>query len=116
MRRIGLRWPFATKGDNVHFLLIYELAPDYLARRAEFRDAHLQLAWASQQRGELVLAGALADPADRAVLVFQCDSPEPVRMFAAHDPYVLHGLVRSFRVRQWDTVVGDDATSPVRPG
>jgi uncharacterized protein YciI len=99
----------------VHYLLIYELAPDYLERRAEFRDEHLKLAWESQQRGEMVLAGALADPADQAVLVFNCDSPEPVRMFAAHDPYVLHGLVRAFHVRQWNTVVGDDATNPVRP-
>lgn len=99
----------------MHYLLIYELAPDYLERRAEFRNDHLKLAWESQQRGEMVLAGALADPADKAVLVFNCDSPEPVRMFAAHDPYVTHGLVRSFHVRQWNTVVGDDATNPVRP-
>jgi len=99
----------------VHFLLIYDLAPDYLERRGEFRDEHLRLAWAAQERGELVLAGALADPADQAMLVFSCDTPEPVRMFAATDPYVTHGLVRAFHVRQWNTVVGKDASSPVRP-
>lgn len=99
----------------VHYLLTYDLAPDYLERRAEFRDAHLTLAWEAQQRGELVLAGALAEPADKAVLVFQCDSAETVQLFAARDPYVTHGLVRAFHVRQWNTVVGELATNPLRP-
>lgn len=94
---------------------MYDLAPDYLERRGEFRDEHLKLAWEAQQRGELVIAGALADPADRAVLMFSCDTPEPARMFAARDPYVTHGLVRAFHVRQWNTVVGDEAFNPVRP-
>ncbi len=29
----------------MHYLLIYDLAPDYLARRPEFRAEHLTLAW-----------------------------------------------------------------------
>ena len=99
----------------MHYLLTYDLAPDYLARRGEFRNEHLKLAWESQQRHELVLAGALADPADHAVLVFNCDSPEPVQLFAARDPYVINGLVRAFHVRQWNTVVGELATQQVRP-
>lgn len=94
---------------------MYDLAPDYLERRGEFRDAHLKLAWEAQERGELILAGAVADPADQAVLVFQADSPETVQLFAARDPYVTHGLVRAFHVRPWNTVVGDLATNPVRP-
>ena len=95
---------------------MYDLASDYLERRGEYRDAHLKLAWEAQERGELVIAGALADPADHAVLMFSCDSPEPVQLFAACDPYVTHGLVRAFHVRQWNTVVGEDAFNPVRPG
>ncbi len=94
---------------------MYDLAPDYLERRGEFRDEHLKRAWEAQQRGELVLAGALADPADQAILMFSCDTPEPAQMFAATDPYVTNGLVRAFHVRQWNTVVGEDAFNPVRP-
>ncbi|UVW29599.1 YciI-like protein [Massilia sp. H6] len=100
----------------MHYLLTYDLAPDYLERRGQFRDAHLELAWAAQQRGELVIAGALVEPSDQAVLVFSCATPEPVQLFAARDPYVTHGLVRAFHVRQWNTVVGDAAFNPVRPG
>jgi uncharacterized protein YciI len=94
---------------------MYELAPDYLERRAQFRDEHLKLAWEAQARGEIVLAGALADPADTAVLLFCADSPEPAERFAAADPYVKQGLVSSYRVRQWNTVVGVDAFTPVKP-
>ncbi|MGZ8290535.1 MAG: YciI-like protein [Telluria sp.] len=100
----------------MHYLLCYDLAPDYLERRAEFRNEHLKLAWESQQRGEMVLAGALADPADQAMLLFSCESPEAVERFAKTDPYVTNGLVTGYRVRQWNTVVGDAAFTPVRPG
>jgi uncharacterized protein YciI len=99
----------------VHFLLMYELAPDYLERRGEFRNAHLKLAWEAEQRGEIVIAGALADPADTAVLLFTGDSPEVAERFAKADPYVIKGLVKNWRVRPWSTVVGKDASNPVRP-
>ena len=99
----------------MHYLLIYDLASDYLARRGEFRNEHLQLAWDAQQRGEIVIAGALADPADTAVLLFTGESPDAAERFAQADPYVTNGLVKSWRVRQWTTVVGDDASNPVRP-
>jgi uncharacterized protein len=99
----------------MHYLLFYDLAPDYLERRAAFRDEHLALAWAAQKRGELILGGALAEPADLAVLLFQGDSPAVVEQFVAADPYVHNGLVRSWRIRPWTTVVGDLAINPVRP-
>ena len=99
----------------MHFLLTYDLAPDYLERRAEFRNEHLKLAWEAQARGEMLLAGALDEPADRALLVFSCDSAETPQLFAAKDPYVKNGLVRAFHVRRWNTVVGDMASTPVRP-
>jgi uncharacterized protein YciI len=98
----------------MHYLLCYDLAPDYLERRGQFRDEHLKLAWDAQERGEIVIAGALADPADMAVLMFQAESPEVVERFAKTDPYVIHGLVTGYRVRQWNTVVGEFAATPVR--
>ena len=99
----------------MHFLLMYELAPDYLERRGQYRDEHLKLAWDAHERGEIVIAGALADPADMAVLLFQGDSPAAAESFAKADPYVIHGLVTGYRVRQWNTVVGDKAANPIRP-
>ena len=83
----------------MHYLLFYELVDDYLARRAALRSAHLEKAWAASARGELVLAGALADPVDRAALLFRGDSPAVAEEFARADPYVTNGLVRSWSVR-----------------
>jgi uncharacterized protein YciI len=84
-------------------ILFYEVVPDYIERRAPFRAEHLALARAAHERGELVMAGALADPPDGAVLVFT--TPEAARAFAEGDPYVKNGLVASWRVRAWNTVI-----------
>jgi uncharacterized protein len=100
----------------VHFLLFYQVSAEYLARRGEFREVHLRLAWEAQERGELILGGALAEPVDGAVLLFKGESSEVAERFAAVDPYVTSGLVQSWSVRPWMTVVGADAASPVRPG
>ena len=99
----------------MHYLLFYDVSTDYLQRRAEFRNEHLSLAWQSQSRGELILGGALADPVDGAVLLFKADSAEVVELFVAADPYVRNGLVTSWRVRPWATVVGAEASTPVKP-
>jgi len=98
-----------------HFLLFYDLADDYLERRGTFRTEHLQRAWASAARGELVLGGALAEPADGAVLLFKSESPRAAEEFAEQDPYVKNGLVTGWKVRAWTTVVGDGAATPVVP-
>ncbi|CAG9198154.1 YCII domain-containing protein [Paraburkholderia tropica] len=99
----------------MHYLLKYELVDDYLDRRGEYRDEHLRLAWAAAERGELLLAGAVAEPTDTALLLFQGDSPAAAEAFAQADPYVRAGLVKSWRVRPWQTVVGEQASKPVRP-
>jgi hypothetical protein len=98
-----------------HFLLFYEGAPDYLERRPQFRSAHLRHAWDAYERGELIVAGALADPVDGAVLMFESEDSADAEQFAQNDPYVINGLIKSWHVREWTTVVGDLAATPVRP-
>jgi uncharacterized protein len=98
-----------------HFLLFYDIAPDYAARRTAFRDAHLEQAWAASDAGELLLGGALANPLDGAVLLFAGDSADVAERFARTDPYVVNGLVTTWRVREWTTVAGETAATPVRP-
>jgi uncharacterized protein YciI len=95
-------------GDDgaMYWLLLYDLVDDYLERRARFREDHLGRARAAHERGELVLAGALAEPADGALLIFRGDSPDGAERFAREDPYVANGLVSRWRVRQWTVVVG----------
>ncbi|MDV3458695.1 YciI-like protein [Sphingomonas sp. HF-S4] len=97
-----------------HHLLFYELASDYLERRPGFRDAHLALAWAASERGELLLGGAVGDPVESALLLFT--HADAARAFAEADPYVIEGLVAHWHVQPWNTVVGAEAANPVRPG
>jgi uncharacterized protein YciI len=92
----------------MYLALIYEVVDDYLDRRGAYRAEHLALARAATERGELVLAGAFADPPDGALLVFEGSDRSVAERFAAADPYVQNGLVKSWRVREW-TVVGGHA-------
>ena len=89
----------------MYLLLEYALADDYLERRAALREEHLALVRAAHERGEVVLAGALPDPYDRALLIWTAPR-DVVERFAAADPYVVQGLVTGWTVREWDVVVG----------
>ena len=99
----------------MHYLLFYEAGEDYVTRRAAFRDEHLRKAWAASERGELVLGGALGNPADGALLLFQGDTAEVAERFARTDPYVTSGVVKRWYLREWTTVAGEDAATPLRP-
>jgi len=54
-----------------YYALFYDTVDDFIARRAADRGEHLRLVREAHARGELVLAGALAEPPDRALLVFR---------------------------------------------
>ena len=88
-----------------YFALLYDVADDFVARRAPFRAEHLRLAGEAHQRGEVVLAGALAEP-PAALIIFQCVDNSVAEDFARRDPYVVNGLVKKWTVRPWNVVVG----------
>ncbi len=90
----------------MYYILFYKTVDNYVERRKPYREAHLKYANASRDRGELFLAGALADPADTAVLVFKGDSPRSAEDFARNDPYVKNGLIQEWSVRPWTVVIG----------
>jgi uncharacterized protein YciI len=92
-----------------YFLLFYDVVDDYLERRAPLRGEHLGLARAAHDRGELLLAGALADPIDGAVLVFRSEGPSVAERFATADPYVKNGLVTRWRVRPTVVIGGEES-------
>lgn len=97
----------------MHYLLFYDVVPDYVTRRQPVRAAHFEYARPFIDRGELVLGGALADPVDAAVLLFRGETADGARAFATADPYVQRGIVTSWRVRPWTTVLGPGAEVPV---
>ncbi len=90
----------------MYFILFYETVADYMERRPRYRDEHLAYARRAHESGALVMAGALDDPPDSAVLVFQGEDPSVAEDFARSDPYVKAGLISEWRVRPWVVVFG----------
>jgi uncharacterized protein len=91
-----------------YYALFYrEVVPDFITQRSAFREEHLGLAREAHSRGELVLAGALADPPDGALLVFRSGDETPAQEFVRKDPYVRNGLVKRWEIRSWNVVVGN---------
>jgi uncharacterized protein len=95
----------------MYLTLTYTVTDDYLERRGQFRDEHLALARAARARGELALAGAFTDPADATLLVWSTEDRAVVEAFVEQDPYVRNGLVTSWRIREWNVVVGGQEAS-----
>lgn len=91
-----------------YYALIYDVVDDYITRRAQFRAEHLQRAREANKRGELILAGAFSDPYDQALLIFRSENPTAVENFAKNDPYVINRLVKQWKVRPWNVVVGNE--------
>jgi uncharacterized protein len=98
-----------------YFALIYEVVDDYLSRRSAYRHDHLRHALQAHDRGELLLAGAFADPADKALLIFRTGDQAVVESFARDDPYVVNGLVTRWEVRPWTVVIGNTADPAASP-
>ena len=96
----------AVQEAELYYILFYKTVEDYIEKRVPFRGDHLAHATAAYERGEMVMAGALAEPADGAVLVFKGDSPQVAENFARSDPYVKAGLIVEWHVRPWTVVIG----------
>ncbi|MDR3178153.1 MAG: YciI family protein [Campylobacteraceae bacterium] len=96
----------------MHYLLIYEAVEDYMTRRDEFRKEHLKLAADAQRRGEIVLAGALGTQG--SAFLFLTEDTLLIEKFVKNDPYFKGGLIRSYKILPWNTVIGKDAQNPIK--
>jgi uncharacterized protein YciI len=90
----------------MYYVLFYKTVENYIEKRIPYREDHLKHAQEAHRQGRLVLAGALSDPADSAILVFKGDSPIFAEEFARNDPYVINGLITEWQVRPWTVVIG----------
>ena len=91
-----------------YYVLFYYVVDNFVARRAQYRKKHLKLVQEAHRRGDLLLAGALSDPADRALLVFRAADGSVAEDFVRNDPYVKRGLATRWEVRPWAVVVGNE--------
>lgn len=99
-----------------YFAVLYDVVDDFVARRGAYREEHLRLVEESYARGELILGGALAEPTDRALLVFHVADKRVAEAFIESDPYVVNQLVKNWEVRPWNVVTGNEASpNPIVP-
>ncbi len=89
-----------------YYALVYYVVENFVARRAPYREEHLGLVREAHRRGELVMGGALGDPADRALIVFRAADRSVVEAFVRQDPYVQKGLATRWEIQPWAVVIG----------
>jgi uncharacterized protein YciI len=87
-----------------HQALFYDYVENALEARAPHREAHLALIGRAVEDGRIAMAGALGDPPHGGLLVFNGDDPSVAERFTEEDPYVLNGVVISWRVEPWTVV------------
>ena len=84
----------------MRYVLFYESADDVMSKAPAVYPDHLARLKEFKVRGQLLLVGAFADPqADGSMAIF--GSREAAEEFAAGDPFVLQGVVRSWAVKEW---------------
>jgi uncharacterized protein YciI len=88
----------------MYYILFYKTVENYFERRAPLRGEHLDLVHSFHADGRLIMAGALADPPDAAILIFKGDSPDAAKEFVNNDPYIKNGLITEWSIRQWNVV------------
>jgi len=89
---------------TVRYVVLYESAADVLQRAPVFfadHEAHYERFVA---RGLMTAIGTFEDPATNGAMSV-LTTREAAEEFAAGDPFVVHGLVVSYRILAWDDVL-----------
>src|SRR5260370_7883279 len=98
-----------------YYALLYELVDDMVTRRVPFREEHLRLGREARDRGQLVLAGALAEPVDRALLVFHVDHKSKVEAFPRKDPSAVPPLAKTWELHPFNLPPPNSPPPPSPP-
>uniref|UniRef100_A0AAV1V152 YCII-related domain-containing protein n=1 Tax=Peronospora matthiolae TaxID=2874970 RepID=A0AAV1V152_9STRA len=95
----------STAAEKKFYILQYEYVQDIADRRGPFRAEHLERAGKAKQNGHIVMGGALVNPLDAGVFIFNVADKNVVDKFVKEDPYVVNELVTSHSIREWMVVV-----------
>ena len=90
--------------QGMKYVLFYESPPDFMAKVPAHIDAHRSLWKEFRDAGTLLLVGPFTDsPAGSAMGVFR--TREAAESFVAQDPFVRHGVVARYLIREWAEVL-----------
>ena len=82
------------------FALIYETAPDGLAKTPSHVAGHSSCLAEFRRRGTLLMGGVFANPQDGALIIFT--TREAAEEFVRRDPFVSNGIVGAWRIYEWN--------------
>lgn len=89
-------------------VLTYDAADDVLARAPLHFAAHAARAREFHARGDLLMIGVFADAQlDGAMGIFP--TREAAEAFVRDDPFVVHGVVRAWHIRDWNEILSPTA-------
>lgn len=93
------------------YVLLYQLVEDATAKALQHEDAHRAYRAQFYRSGQLELTGAFAnEQQDGTMAVF--GTSEAAEAFVENDPFVLHGVVASWRILEWNEILAQER----RPG
>lgn len=86
------------------YVLFYESADDVLSKAPAHFPAHSKRLEEFHGRGTLLMVGTFGDPQkEGSMAIFT--TREAAEEFVAGDPFVEHGVVRAWHIREWDEVL-----------
>jgi uncharacterized protein YciI len=92
------------------YVMTYESVPDFGPIADEHFDAHLAYLKGFHEQGTLLLMGPLQEPFNGdALAIFT--SQEAAEEFVAGDPFVVHGLVKTYKIRAWQEALQPEAAA-----
>jgi uncharacterized protein YciI len=86
------------------YVAFYDSAEDVASKAPAHFPAHRLRLDEFQARGVLLMVGTFADPQkDGSMAIFT--NRDAAEEFVAGDPFVLHGVVRAWRILQWNEIL-----------
>ena len=87
------------------YVLFYDSADDVASKAPQHFPAHRARLEEFHTRGDLLQVGTFANPQrDGSMAVFR--TREAAEEFAREDPFVVNGVVRDWRILDWNEILG----------
>jgi uncharacterized protein len=89
------------------FVVFYTSADDVAAKAPQYFPAHSARIDEFHARGEILMVGVFADPQTQGSMAI-FPTREAAESFVEGDPFVLNGVVRAWRIWEWNEVLAGD--------
>ena len=86
------------------YVLFYESADDVMSKAPAHFPAHQERLQEFHGRGEILMVGTFGDPQEQGSMgIFPTRAA--AEAFVDGDPFVLHGVVRRWEIREWNELL-----------